>query len=63
MPIAKLVRARRLHMLVLTRQRDETIVIVIGKKIIEITVTDVRADKVRLGMKAHPRVKFYRKEV
>jgi carbon storage regulator len=47
-------------MLVLSRQRDETIVI--GDDI-EITVVDVRGDKVRLGITAPRAVQVHRKEV
>lgn len=47
-------------MLVLSRQRDETIMI--GDDI-ELTVVDIRGDKVRLGIKAPPRIAVHRKEV
>ncbi|MEX0777196.1 MAG: carbon storage regulator CsrA [Phycisphaeraceae bacterium] len=47
-------------MLVLSRQRDETIVI--GDEI-EITVVDIRGDKVRLGISAPRHVQVHRKEV
>jgi carbon storage regulator len=47
-------------MLVLSRVRDEAIMI--GDEI-EITVVDVRGDKVRLGINAPPRVAVHRKEV
>ena len=47
-------------MLVLSRQRDETIMI--GDDI-EITVVDIRGDKVRLGITAPPLVPVHRKEV
>ena len=47
-------------MLVLSRQRDETIMI--GDEI-ELTVVDIRGDKVRLGINAPPRVAVHRKEV
>jgi carbon storage regulator len=47
-------------MLVLSRQRDETIVI--GDDI-EITVVDIRGEKVRLGINAPPHVAVHRKEV
>jgi carbon storage regulator len=47
-------------MLVLSRQRDETIMI--GDDI-EITVVDVRGDKVRLGINAPARIAVHRKEV
>lgn len=47
-------------MLVLSRQRDETIMI--GDDI-EITVVDIRGDKVRLGINAPKEVSVHRKEV
>ncbi len=47
-------------MLVLSRQRDETIMI--GDEI-EITVVDIRGDKVRLGISAPRSVQVHRKEV
>ncbi len=47
-------------MLVLSRQRDETIMI--GDEV-EITVVDVRGDKVRIGINAPTRVAVHRKEV
>lgn len=47
-------------MLVLSRQRDETIKI--GDDI-EITVVDIRGDKVRLGITAPRSVTVHRKEV
>ncbi len=47
-------------MLVLSRQRDETIMI--GDDV-EITVVDIRGDKVRLGITAPTRIAVHRKEV
>lgn len=47
-------------MLVLSRQRDETIMI--GDDT-EITVVDIRGDKVRLGITAPRSVQVHRKEV
>ena len=47
-------------MLVLSRHRDETIMI--GDDI-ELTVVDIRGDKVRLGIKAPPHIAVHRKEV
>jgi carbon storage regulator len=47
-------------MLVLSRQRDESIVI--GDNII-VTVVDVRGDKVRLGIEAPREVSVHRREV
>ncbi len=47
-------------MLVLSRQRDETIMI--GDDI-EITIVDIRGDKVRLGITAPTQIPVHRKEV
>ena len=47
-------------MLVLSRQRDQTIMI--GDDI-EVTVVDIRGDKVRLGITAPKTVSVHRKEV
>lgn len=47
-------------MLVLSRQRDETIMI--GDDV-EITVVDIRGDKVRLGITAPTHIPVHRKEV
>ncbi len=47
-------------MLVLSRQRDETIMI--GDEI-EITIVDIRGDKVRIGINAPSRIAVHRKEV
>ena len=47
-------------MLVLSRQKDQTIMI--GDKI-EITVVDIRGEKVRLGISAPKEIPVHRKEV
>jgi len=47
-------------MLVLSRQRDETIMI--GDEV-QVTVVDIRGDKVRLGITAPPHIAVHRKEV
>lgn len=47
-------------MLVLSRQRDEAIMI--GDEV-EITIVDIRGDKVRLGITAPTRITVHRKEV
>ncbi|MHC4294495.1 MAG: carbon storage regulator CsrA [Planctomycetota bacterium] len=47
-------------MLVLSRQRDETIMI--GDDV-EITIVDIRGEKVRLGINAPAHVPVHRKEV
>ena len=47
-------------MLVLSRQKDESIMI--GDDV-EITIVDVRGDKVRLGITAPKKIPVHRKEV
>lgn len=47
-------------MLVLSRQRDESIFI--GDHI-KVTIVDIRGDKVRLGIEAPPHVSVHRQEV
>jgi len=47
-------------MLVLSRQRDESIVI--GEEIV-VTIVDIRGDKVRLGIEAPTEVPVHRREV
>lgn len=48
-------------MLVLSRKRDEQIVI--GDEIVTITVVDIRGDKVRLGIDAPKDLDVHRREV
>ena len=47
-------------MLVLSRQRDESIMI--GDKVV-VTIVDIRGDKVRLGIEAPEEVPVHRQEV
>ena len=47
-------------MLVLSRQRDESIVI--GDKVV-VTIVDIRGDKVRLGIQAPGEIPVHRQEV
>ena len=47
-------------MLVLSRERDETIII--GDNI-QVTIVDIRGDKVRIGISAPPDIPVHRKEV
>ncbi len=47
-------------MLVLSRQRDESIVI--GDKVV-VTIVDIRGDKVRLGIQAPNEIPVHRQEV
>ena len=47
-------------MLVLSRQRDESIMI--GDKVV-ITIVDIRGDKVRLGIQAPQEIPVHRQEI
>ena len=47
-------------MLVLSRQRDESIMI--GDKVV-VTIVDIRGDKVRLGIEAPEEIPVHRQEV
>jgi carbon storage regulator len=47
-------------MLVLSRQRDESIMI--GDKVV-VTIVDIRGDKVRLGIEAPAEIPVHRQEV
>jgi len=47
-------------MLVLSRQRDESIMV--GDNV-QITIVDIRGDKVRMGIVAPPEISVHRKEV
>ena len=50
--------------LVLSRQRDETIVVILEDgRIIDIDVVDIRGDKVRLMVHADKSIKVHRKEI
>jgi carbon storage regulator len=53
-------RQKELKMLVLSRQKDESIMI--GDDV-EITIVDVRGDKVRLGITAPKKIPVHRREV
>lgn len=50
-------------MLVLSRKRDEKVVIGEGHDAIVITVADIRGDKVRIGIDAPRSVPVHRQEV
>lgn len=50
-------------MLVLSRKKDECIVIKVGDEIIELTVIDVRQSRARLGFVAGEKVSILRKEI
>ena len=50
-------------MLVLSRKKDETIVINSGNNDIHITIVDIRGDKIRVGINAPPEVSIHREEI
>ena len=50
-------------MLVLSRERDESVVIGEGTEEIEVMIVDVRGGKVRLGITAPGHIPVHRKEV
>jgi len=50
-------------MLVLSRQKDESIVIGEGDDLVEVTIVDVRGDKVRLGIVAPRTTSVHRREI
>ena len=47
-------------MLVLSRKKDETIII---NDNIQITIVDIRGDKIRVGIDAPPEVAIHREEI
>lgn len=50
-------------MLILSRKKHEKIVVGDGESRITIMVTDIRGDKVRIGVMAPPNVPIHREEV
>ena len=50
-------------MLVLSRKKDETIVINSGNNDIHVTIVDIRGDKIRVGINAPPEVSIHREEI
>jgi carbon storage regulator len=50
-------------MLVLSRKKDEQIVITLGSQLVTIKVVDVRGDRVRLGVDAPASVSVHRQEI
>jgi carbon storage regulator len=50
-------------MLVLSRRRDEQIVVGEGESQVVITVIEVRGDRVRIGVEARKDIEIHRKEV
>lgn len=50
-------------MLVLSRKMDEKIIIGSGEQQVVLQVVEIRGDRVRLGLTAHPSVRIMREEV
>jgi carbon storage regulator len=50
-------------MLVLTRQKGQNVVLLVGGTKVEVSLLDIRGDKVRVGFKAPGHVEVYREEV
>lgn len=50
-------------MLVLSRRRNQTIVIGDADNEVRVTVVEIRGDKIRLGIAADPEVPIHREEV
>ena len=50
-------------MLVLSRTKDESIIIGDGDDKVEVVIVDVRGDKVRLGINAPRSISVHRKEI
>jgi len=50
-------------MLVLSRAVEERIKIVVGNELIDVTIVDIRGDKVRLGITGSSNVAVHREEV
>lgn len=50
-------------MLVLSRQKDEKVIIGDGPDRIEVMLIEIRGDKIRLGIKAAPHIPVHREEI
>lgn len=50
-------------MLVLSRKKDQSVIIGHGSEHIVISVVEIRGDRVRLGVTASPNIPVHRKEV
>jgi len=61
--VGRIKNFKEFNMLVLSRQKDESIIIGEGVECVEITIVAVRGDKVRLGIKAPKSVSVHRKEI
>ena len=50
-------------MLVLSRKKNETVIITVGHERIRVMLVDIRGDKVRLGFSASKDITIYREEI
>ena len=50
-------------MLILTREKNETILFPVGDDVVEVMVVDFRSNRVRLGIKAPEHIPVHRREV
>ncbi len=50
-------------MLVLTRRRNEKIIITVGDVQVTLTLVDIRMDKARIGIEAPKHVSIHREEI
>lgn len=50
-------------MLVISRKKDESLIIGVGEHKIEVSVSDIRGNKVRIGVTAPADVSIHRQEV
>lgn len=50
-------------MLILSRHKNEEIVVQVGETEVVVMVADIRGDKVRIGISAPPEVIIHRREV
>ncbi len=50
-------------MLVLSRHKDESIMIKLGNDVVKVKIVDIRSDKVRLGFEAPKHIEIYREEI
>jgi len=50
-------------MLVLSRQKDQSIMIGEGDNVVEVMIVDIRGDKTCLGITASPHIPVHRREI
>lgn len=50
-------------MLILTRQKGQSIIIGMGEDMVEVSIVDIRGDNIRLGITAPRYISVHRKEI